>query len=109
MGHREGENRTVLPFADDDARIIDDREWPEDDPYELQRQRDIDEEREMNHRADMEAAEAAFKNWLHRQGDLSAKSIHQAVRTAFFDGAQFGIELCKKINDEIIAEVKGDD
>ncbi len=101
MSRRQDENRTVLPFADDDAKMIEDEEYPEDDPYELQRQRDIDEEREMNAKAEMDAHEAAFTSWLHRQGDLSAKSIHQAVRAAFFDGAQYGLVLAKKITEEI--------
>jgi len=108
MGHREGENRTVLPFADDDARIIDGEEWPEEDPYELARQRDIDEEKEMNDKAEMHAHEEAFKSWLHRQGDMSAKSVYVLTRKAFFDGAQYGLEKAISITSEEIG-VKDDD
>ncbi len=100
MNRREGENRTVLPYADDDARMVGE-EQPEEDAYELQRQRDIDEEREMKAKADMVAHEAAFTNWLHRQGDLSAKSVHQAVRAAFFDGAHYGLDRAVEITREI--------
>ncbi len=100
----------VLPYADDDARIIDDREWPEEDPYDLQRQRDIDEEKEMNQKA---AHEEAFKSWLHRQGDMTAKSLHLLVRKAFFDGASYGAQLCRKINqealDDMLNKEKSDD
>ena len=108
MSRREGENRTVLPFADDDARIIDGEEWPEEDPYELARQREIDEEREMNAKAENEAHEAAFKNWLHRQGDMSAKSIYVLTRKAFFDGAQYGLTKAISITNETLG-AEGDE
>ena len=109
MNGREDENRMVLPYADDDARIVDEQgEHPEEDAYELARQREIDEEKEMNNKAERAAHEEAFKSWLHRQGDMSAKSVYVLTRRAFFDGAYYGLAKAISITSEEIG-TKDDD
>lgn len=50
----------------------------------------------------MESHEAAFKSWLHRQGDMSAKSIYVLTQRAFFDGAAYGVSMAMAINNETL-------
>jgi hypothetical protein len=62
----------------------------------------------MNKKVELDAHEVAFKSWLHRQGDMSAKSVYMLTRKAFFDGAQYGLEKAIIITSEAIG-AKTDD